>query len=37
MNDDEMIRTSARVDDVESEEDLDIPGSELDDENEESR
>ncbi|MBO9571034.1 MAG: hypothetical protein J7497_02320 [Chitinophagaceae bacterium] len=35
MNDDELLRTSARVDDIEEEGDLDIPGSELDDQNEE--
>jgi hypothetical protein len=34
MNDDEMIRTSARVDELDEEGDLDIPGSELDDDNE---
>ena len=34
MNDDEMIRTSARVDELDEEEDLDVPGSELDDANE---
>lgn len=35
MNDDELIRGNARVDYVENEDDLDVPGAELDDENEE--
>ena len=35
LGDDELIRTSARVDEVPNEEDLDIPGSDLDDNEEE--
>ncbi len=34
LNDDELLRTSARVDEIDEEEDLDVPGSDLDDNNE---
>lgn len=34
MNDDELIKGNARVDFVENEDDLDVPGAELDDEEE---
>lgn len=35
LGDDEMMHGSARVDDVSNEEDLDVPGSDLDDDDEE--
>lgn len=35
LGDDEMVQASARVDDVEEEGDLDVPGADLDDDNEE--